>query len=221
MESRIVRKEKMMQTMWLLGSLGLGAGLMYLLDPQQGAERRDSVRGSLGDYGYQTGDVLGNTGRTLGRQAQAVFATTRKPFRRQPGLGERLLAQAEPLGTITGMVLVGCIGLGVGLGYLWACQGSPQQRARLREKARTYWHPTETRHVPQQELSRGWRFFQGHDTQRVDAHTGQPARTQAWYAEPAHYESDVLYSEPFATRAEAEAWARTEEHRQSQEHTEV
>jgi hypothetical protein len=205
------KKEKTMQTMWLLGGLGLGAGLMYLLDPQQGEARRDLVRGYVGDSGHQTGDFFGDTGRTLGRQAQAVFATTRRPFRRQPGLGERLLAHAEQLGTTTGMVLVGCVGLGVGLGYLWACQGgSPQQRAWLREKARTYWHPTETRHVPQQELSRDWRFFQGQDTQRVDAHTRKPAQAEAWYAEPREYDSNVLYSEPFVTRDEAEAWAKAQ-----------
>ncbi len=40
-------KEKTMQTLCLLGGLGLGAGLMYLLDPQQGETRRDLVRGSV------------------------------------------------------------------------------------------------------------------------------------------------------------------------------
>jgi len=198
-----------MQTMWLLGGLGLGAGLMYLLDPQQGEDRRDRVREYAVDYGRQTGDYLDDTRRNLGRQAQAVLATTRRPFRRQPGFGERLLAQAEQLGTTTGMVLVGCVGLGVGLGYLWARQGSPQQRTRLREKARIYWHPTRTHHIPQQDLSRDWRFFQGHDTQRVDAHTRKPAQAEAWYAEPREYDSNVLYSEPFVTRDEAEAWAKT------------
>jgi len=208
-----------MQTMGLLGGLGLGAGLMYLLDPKQGAERRTVVRGYVDDYGHQTGDVLGDTGRTLGRQAQAVFDLTRRPFRRQPRLGERLLAHAEQLGTTTGMVLVGCVGLGVGLGYLWAYQANPAQRARLREKVRTYWRPKVTRHGPQQELSRDWRFFQGQDTQRVDAHTRKPAQAEAWYAEPREYDSNVLYSEPFVTRDEAEAWARAEAQRQRQEHT--
>jgi hypothetical protein len=186
-----------MQTMWLLGGLGLGAGLMYLLDPKQGEERRDLVRGYVVDYGRQTGDFLDDTGRTLGRQAQAALATTRRPFRRQPGLGERLLAQAEQLG--------------MGLGYLLACQGSPQQRARLREKARTYWRPTETSHTHQQELARRWRFFQGHDTWRVDAHTRKPAQAEAWYVEPHEYDSQVLYSEPFVTRDEAEAWVEAQE----------
>jgi hypothetical protein len=199
-----------MQTMELLGGLGLGAGLMYLLDPGKGAGRRDLVRGHVGNYGRQIGDFLDDTGRPLGRQAQAVLATTRRPFRRQPGLGERLLAQAAQLGTTTSMVLVGCVGLGVGLGYLLARQGGSQQRARRREHARTYWRPTQTRHAPQQELSQRWRFFQGHDTQRVDAHTRKPAQAEAWYAEPRAYDSPVLYSEPFVTRDEAEAWAEAQ-----------
>ena len=132
-----------MQTLCLLGGMGLGAGLMYLLDPHQGDRRRDRVRGYVEDYGRQTGAFVDDAGRGLGRQAQAVFATARRPFHRQPGLGERLLTQVEQLGTTTGMVLVGGVGLGVGLGYLWACQGRPQQRARWREKARTYWRPTQ------------------------------------------------------------------------------
>jgi len=184
---------------------------MYLLDPQQGEAHRDLVRGSAVDYGRQTGDFLHDTGRTLSRQAQAVLATTRRPVQRQPGLGERLLGHAEQLGTTPGMILVGCVGLGVGLGYLLACQGSPQQRARLREKARTYWRPTEPRYASQQGLSRRWRFFQGHETWRVDAHTRKPAHAEAWYAEPRAYDSQVLYSEPFVTRDEAEAWAEAQE----------
>jgi len=47
-----------MPALWLLGGLGLGAGLMYLLDPETGAERRDVVRGHVVDYGRQTGDLL-------------------------------------------------------------------------------------------------------------------------------------------------------------------
>jgi hypothetical protein len=199
-----------MQTMWLLGGVGLGIGLMSLLDPQQDDTRWDRIGGYVGDYGRQTGNFLEDTGRSLGRQAQAVLATTRRPFQRQPGLGERLLAQAEQLGTTTGIVLVGCIGLGVGLGYLWASQGSPAQRARLREKARTYWRPTAPRHAPQHDFDRDWRFFQGRDTQRVDAHTRKPAQAEAWYAEPREYDSPVLYSEPFVTREEAEAWAKAQ-----------
>ena len=116
-----------MQTLWLLGSLGLGAGLMYVLDPEKGAGRRDFVRGSVEDYGRQTGALLDETRRTLGRQAQAVLATRRMPFRHQPGPAERLRAQVEEWGLPLG--LLGCVGLGVGLGALLEPQGGPQRRA--------------------------------------------------------------------------------------------
>jgi hypothetical protein len=133
-----------MQPMWLLGGLGLGAGLMYLLDPEKGAERRDMVRGHVVDYGRQTGDLLDDTRRTLGRQARAALPRTRVLFRRPPGPGKRLLPQAEERGLPLGLCLLGCVGLGVGLGYLLEPQGGPQRRAWLLEKGRAYWHTTET-----------------------------------------------------------------------------
>jgi hypothetical protein len=194
--------------MWLLGGFGLGVGLMYLLDPEKGAERRDVVRGFMEDYGRQTGNFFDDTRRTVGQQAQAAFARTRVPFRHRPGLGERLRTYAEERGPSLGLCLLGGVGLGVGLGYLLEPKGGPQRRTRLYEKARVYWHPTKASYAPQQEWHKAWRFFQGHDTQRVDAHTRKPAQAQAWYAEPKDYDSNVLYSEPFVTREEAEAWAK-------------
>jgi hypothetical protein len=56
------------------------------------------------------------------------------PFRRQPGLGKRLLTQTEEIGLPLGLCFLGCVGLG--LGYLLEPQGGPQRRARLREKGR-------------------------------------------------------------------------------------
>ena len=204
-------KGMIMKTLWLLGGLGLGAGLMYVLDPEKGAGRRDFVRGSVEDYGRQTGALLDETRRTLGRQAQAALATRRMPFRHQPGPGERLRAQAEEWGLPLGLGLLGCVGLGVGLGALLEPQGGPQRRARLGAHLRAYWQPTGTNHGSQRDLHRSWHFFQGHDTQRVDAHTRKPARAEAWYAEPKDYESPVLYSEPFVTRDEAETWAQAQD----------
>lgn len=200
-----------MQTTWLLGGLSLGVGLMYLLDPEKGAERRDVVRGFVGDYGAQTGAFFDDSRRTLGRQVQATVARTRMPFRRQPSLGERLRTQAEERGLSLGLCLLGGVGLGVGLSYLLEPHGGPQRRARLGEKARVYWHPTATSAAPQQEWRKAWHFFQGHDTQRVDAHTRKPAQAEAWYAEPKDYEGIVLYSEPFVTREDAEAWAKAQD----------
>jgi hypothetical protein len=200
-----------MNALWMLGGLGLGAGLMYMLDPEKGAERRDLVRGSVEDYGRQTGTLLDETRRTMGRQAQAVLATRHMPFRRQPGLGERLRTQVEEWGLPVGLGLLGCVGLGIGLGALLEPQGGPQRRAWLGSYVRSYWRPTAGSHTSQQDLHKAWRFFQGRDTQRVDAHTRKPARAEAWYAEPKDYESPVLYGEPFVTREEAETWAKDQD----------
>jgi hypothetical protein len=197
-----------MKTLWLLGGLGLGAGLMYLLDLAKGDGRRERVRGYVVARGRRSGALWDDTRRTLGQQAQAVLATTRRPFRRQPGLGERLRTQAAQRGRTTGAVLVGGVGLAAGLVALLDPQGGPQRRAWLREKARAYWR--DPSHAPQQELRRAWRFYQGRDTQRVDAHTRKPAQAEAWYVEPADYEGIVLYSEPFVTRDEAETWAQAQ-----------
>jgi hypothetical protein len=197
-----------MKTLWLLGGLGLGAGLMYALDPEKGAGRRDLVRGSVEDYGRQTGALLDEARRTLGRQAQAIFATRHMAFKRQPRLEERLRTQVEEWGLPLGLGILGCVGLGVGLGTLFEPQGGPQRRARLGAYVRSYWHSTS--HTPQRELHKAWRFFQGRDTRRVDAHTRKPAQPQAWYAEPQDYENPVLYSEPFVTREEAEIWAKAQ-----------
>ena len=131
-----------MKALELLGGLGLGAGLMYLLDPEKGDGRRDRVRGYVEDYGRQTGTFLDNTRRTWGRQAQAVLAARSRPFKRQPEVGERLLTQVEALG-LPLVGLVGCVGLGIGVGYLLEPQGGPQRRAWLRDKARAYWQSTE------------------------------------------------------------------------------
>jgi hypothetical protein len=136
-------KEKTMQTLWMLGGLGLGAGLMYLLDPEKGEGRRDRVRGYVEDYGRQTSGLLDDTRRALGRQAQAALATSHMPFRNRPELAERLRTQDEGLSLPLGLTLLSCVGLGVGLGYLLEPRGGPQRRAWLREKANSYWQSTE------------------------------------------------------------------------------
>jgi len=141
---RLDLKEKTMKTLWLLGGLGLGAGLMYLLDPETGERRRDVVRGQLAAYGRQTEDLLDDTSRTLSRQAQAFLAKAPVPFRPQPELGERLLTQTEHLGMSLGLFLLGCVGLGAGLVYMLEPHEGPQRRALLRDKARAYWHKTDT-----------------------------------------------------------------------------
>ena len=98
----------------------------------------------------------------------------------------------------------------MGLSYVLDRQEGPQRRARLREKARAYWRITAPRQAPQHELRRAWRFYQGRDTQRGRPHP-QAGPGRSLYAEPGDYEGIVLYSEPFLTRDEAEAWANAQD----------
>ena len=52
--------------------------------------------------------------------------------------------KAEDRGLPLGLGLLGCVGLGVVLGYLLEPQGGPRRRARLLEKGCAYWYTTET-----------------------------------------------------------------------------
>jgi hypothetical protein len=131
-----------MKTLWLVGGLGLGAGLMYMLDPEQGKRRRALARAQLAAYENQAEDLLNDTTRTLGQQAHALLARPHRPLRRQPGLGAKLLTQAEQLGLSPGLCLLGCVGVGAGLLYMLEPSGGARPLALIRDTARAYWHKT-------------------------------------------------------------------------------
>jgi hypothetical protein len=131
-----------MKTLWLISGLGLGAGLVYLLDPEQGEQRRDLVRTQLAAYGRQTEDLLGSTTRAIGQPAYDLLTRTYVPFRSQPGHGERRMTQSEQRGMAPGLFMLGCVGLGVALISLLEPSGGPRRRALVRDTARTYWHKT-------------------------------------------------------------------------------
>jgi len=44
-------------------------------------------------------------------------------------------------------------------------------------------------------------IFKGNETRQLDIH-GKPARQDSWYYEPADYEGDILWSNPFKTKKE-------------------
>ena len=58
----------MNKTALLIGGVGLGAGLIYILDPERGEQRRAMARTQLERYRRQTDDLLDHTTRSLGRQ---------------------------------------------------------------------------------------------------------------------------------------------------------
>jgi hypothetical protein len=149
--ARIEKGAETMKPLWLIGGLGLGAGLMYLLDPEKGEQRREYAQAQLESYGRQLGSygrqaehLLDDTRRTLGRQTQALWDRPRDAYRKmsryESGLADRLREQTEQLGTPSGMFLLACLGLGAGLLYMLESGGGDRRRALLRNTARTYWH---------------------------------------------------------------------------------
>ncbi|HEV2763872.1 MAG TPA: hypothetical protein VGV38_12900 [Pyrinomonadaceae bacterium] len=74
---------------WLLTGVTLGAGLMYLFDPERGRRRRALLRDKCVSLSNQTGDTLGRTARHLSNRAQGVAAEASR------ALGKRWPHQRE------------------------------------------------------------------------------------------------------------------------------
>ena len=73
----------MNKTALLIGGLGLGAGLIYMLDPERGERRRAMARTQLERYRRQTDDLWDHTTRRLGHHARALVARTLYGTRRR------------------------------------------------------------------------------------------------------------------------------------------
>jgi uncharacterized membrane protein len=67
----------------LLTSFGLGAGLMYFLDPARGRRRRALVRDQIGHSAQISADALGATGRDLSHRAAGAAARIRGTLRHE------------------------------------------------------------------------------------------------------------------------------------------
>lgn len=67
----------------VLTGLGLGAGLMYFLDPERGRRRRALVRDQIAHSAHVGADAMSATGRDLGQRATGAAARTRRLWSRE------------------------------------------------------------------------------------------------------------------------------------------
>jgi uncharacterized membrane protein len=76
----------------LISTLGLGALLMYVLDPQTGRRRRAQARDKMIRYGRKTAEAIDMTARDLKNRTLGVAAETRNLFSKKH-LSDHALAQ--------------------------------------------------------------------------------------------------------------------------------
>ena len=77
----------------VLGAVGLGAALMYFLDPARGARRRGLLRDKIVHAGHVAGDALGKTRRDLRNRAQGVAAETKNRVGADENADDRVIAE--------------------------------------------------------------------------------------------------------------------------------
>ena len=82
----------MNRALWLVGGLGLGAGLMYMLDPERGERRRALVRKQAETYRHWTDDLLDHSRRSLGQQTRSLSQHTYSLGAQTRSLGQQATA---------------------------------------------------------------------------------------------------------------------------------
>jgi osmotically-inducible protein OsmY len=136
---------------------------MYLLDPDKGSRRRELMRDQAKTYRHWADGLLDQTSRTVGRQmrglsrqartlnrqAQALgeqrhdlLGRVRLPFRHEQSAGDLWRERIEQTASSKGLLLLGCLGLGAGLMYLFDSRLGGQRRALISDKIGSYWRST-------------------------------------------------------------------------------
>jgi uncharacterized membrane protein len=74
----------------VLGGMGVGAGLMYLFDPDRGRRRRSLVHDKVVSYAHRSADALGKTSRDLANRTGGVVASARSRFQSEEPIDQAL-----------------------------------------------------------------------------------------------------------------------------------
>ena len=79
----------------VIGGLGVGAGLMYFLDPHRGRRRRALLRDQLVAGVHTLGDAIDTTSRDLSHRAQGVWAEGSHLIKHEEVSDEVLMARVR------------------------------------------------------------------------------------------------------------------------------
>src|SRR2546423_7524759 len=79
----------------LIGGIGLGAGLMYVLDPDRGRRRRALVRDKVARVINKTRDATGKTLRDTRHRARGLVAGARSLLKREQVSDEVLIERVR------------------------------------------------------------------------------------------------------------------------------
>src|SRR5690606_21683499 len=77
----------------LIGGLGLGAGLMYILDPDRGNRRRARARDKVMKTYHTAEKAFGTAKRDISNRASGVVAEAKSLFSHEEVVSERKLAE--------------------------------------------------------------------------------------------------------------------------------
>jgi len=142
----------MNKALLLVSGLGLGAGLMYMLDPEMGSRRRTMAREQAEMYRRWPDDLVGHTRRTFGRQTDTLSRQARTlgqqtrgflgrlgiPFKEERSPSEIWLERAQHMTGKQDLLRLGCVGLGLGLMYILDPKSGQERRALLSDMVRSY-----------------------------------------------------------------------------------
>jgi uncharacterized membrane protein len=85
----------MNKSLSLIGGIGLGAGLMYLLDPDRGNRRRALARDKVAHAAKKVGVAVETTARDVQHRTRGVVAETKKLFRKEEAPDDVLVARVR------------------------------------------------------------------------------------------------------------------------------
>jgi hypothetical protein len=127
----------MNKAIWLVGGIGLGTGLMYILDPTQGPRRRSRMQSRARRARYQLEEALDRSTASLGSRARDLATTSRSWLRHAEESPSRLWPDSRRYTQRTrgnsGGLLLGSLGLSAALVYLLSSSRLQPYRSKTSE----------------------------------------------------------------------------------------